>query len=96
MSFSFPEFSEPVALADGRRWTAAFDSYDQRNEDVYYVITLHADGEPVRFMAQAPLYWAGEDWSTPEFRTRLESELALVAKQGQSNTPYAGTMLSGC
>ncbi len=95
MSFTFPEFSEPVALPQGGSWTAVFDSYDQRNEDAYYWITLHGGDAPVTFMAQAPLYWAGDDWTTPEFRARLQSELALVAKGGRSNTGYTGSPYAG-
>ncbi|MEZ4361745.1 MAG: hypothetical protein R3B48_16270 [Kofleriaceae bacterium] len=89
MTFCYPEFSTPIALDDDRAWTATYDSYDQRNDDVYYRITI---GE-TSFMAQVGLYWAGEDWTTPEFRARLQDELHRVAARGVTNTTYTGAMV---
>ncbi len=90
MSFTWPEFMQPEPLGDGRSWTAKFDSYDQRNEDCYYVVTV-AGGAP--FMVKVPLYWAGDDWSGPGFVDRLRDELRSVARGGRSNTDYRGSVL---
>jgi hypothetical protein len=35
--FQWPTFANE-ALGDGRTWSATFESYDQRNDDVYYVV----------------------------------------------------------
>lgn len=80
MSFTYPQFNEAT-------WSAKFDSYDQRNDDVYYVITL-ADGK--RIMAQVSVAWAGDDWTTPEFTERLRQELERIAATGKSNTSHTG------
>src|SRR5262249_45890052 len=36
MTFTFPEYTQPTPLDAQRSWTATFESYDQRNDDVYY------------------------------------------------------------
>lgn len=80
MAFTYPQFNEPT-------WSAKFDSYDQRNDDVYYIITL-PDGK--RFMAQVSVAWAGDDWTTPEFTERLRKELERIAATGTTNTTHRG------
>jgi hypothetical protein len=95
MAFAFPEFSEPTAIAGKRSWTATFDSYDQRNDDAYYLVTVRDDGlEEARFMAQIGMYWAGDDWTTAGFPERLHREVHRVAATGVTNTSYAGSMTS--
>jgi hypothetical protein len=81
MAFTYPQFDEPT-------WSATFDSYDQRNDDVYYVITLKESGK--RIMGQVSIAWAGDDWNTPEFTQRLRDDLARIAASGQSNTSHTG------
>jgi hypothetical protein len=91
MAFAFPQFNAPVTIDFQRSWTATFDSYDQRNDDVYYVVTLREDGREVaRFMVQVALYWAGDDWTGPGFVRRLHDELHKVAVTGKTNTSYTG------
>lgn len=92
MAFTFPTFNE--SLGGDRSWTGTFDSYDQRNDDVYYVITLFEDGKQVaRFMAQVGIAWAGDDWTGPELTERLRRDLAEVAASGTTNTSYTGPMV---
>ena len=89
----WPAYSnEP--LDDGRSWSAQFDSYDQRKEDCYYVITLY-DGDRVvaTFMAQAGTEFAGDDWTGPAFLNELRRRLAQVAATGQTNTTYRGPVM---
>jgi hypothetical protein len=94
MSFTFPEFSQPTAIDAQRAWTAVFESYDQRNDDAYYIVTLHEAGRSVeRFFVQVGLHWAGDDWTGPEFLDRLRDEIDRVARTGKSNTSYRGSML---
>jgi hypothetical protein len=93
MAFTFPPYQEPTAIDARRSWTATFDSYDQRNDDVYYVVTVHEAGrEAARFMVQVGLYWAGDDWTVPGFVERLTQELHKVAATGKTNTSYTGAM----
>lgn len=85
----FPAFDEPQRLADGRRWTAVFDSYDQRLDNIYYVIAvIGLDGVAQRLVAQVSFF--GDDWSVPAFRETIERGLAEVAARGESNTAYLG------
>jgi hypothetical protein len=93
MAFTFPEYTQPTPLDAQRSWTATFESYDQRNDDVYYVVTLHEAGcEDVRFIVQVFPYWAGDDWSGPEFAERMRQELHKLAAAGQTNTAYTGAV----
>jgi len=93
MAFTFPEYTQPTPLDAQRSWTAAFESYDQRNDDVYYVVTLHEAGrEDVRFIVQVFPYWAGDDWSGPEFAERMRQELHKLAGAGKTNTQYTGAV----
>jgi len=94
MAFTFPQLSEPTAIDAQRSWTATFDSYDQRNEDAYYVVTIQEAGREVaRFMAQIGLYWAGDDWTGPGFAQRLQQEVHKIAATGKTNTTYTGKMV---
>lgn len=94
MAFTFPEFSEPVAIDAQRSWTATFDSYDQRNDDVYYVVTLReVSGATMNLMVRVGLDWAGDDWTGLELLDRLRKEIHGVAATGKSNTHYTGAML---
>jgi hypothetical protein len=87
MAFNFPQFPEPSTIDARRSWTASFDSFDQRNDDAYYVVTLSEDGrEAARFMAQIGLSWAGDDWTGPDFVERVQRELHKVAVTGKTNT----------
>lgn len=93
MGFAWPRFDEPVAIDERRSWTAAFDSYDQRNESGYYAVTLlEAGREPRRFMAQIDMGWAGDDWTTPEFVSGVRSRIGWVAREGEANTAYSGPL----
>lgn len=93
MAFDFPNFPTPNALDGNRAWTATFDSYDQRNEDAYYVVTLLDHGaEVARFMVQESLAWVGDDWTGPDFVPTLRRDLARLAAAGKTNTSYTGPM----
>jgi hypothetical protein len=91
MAFVFPAFDEPVVIGPRLTWTAVLESYDQRNDDVYYVVTLRRDdGDAVRFVVQVSLHWAGDDWTGPGFVERLRREIHTVASTGRTNTTYPG------
>ena len=94
MSSTFPKFATPTPLDAQRTWTAAFDSYDQRNDDLYYVISIHEAGREVtRFMVQLFPSWAGEDWAEPAFTEGLRAELQKHAAAGKTNTTYTGPLV---
>jgi hypothetical protein len=91
MTFSFPQFPEPAAIDARRSWTATFDSYDQRNDDAYYIVAAHLDAREVaRFVVRVSLHWAGDDWTGPAFAERLRQETHPVAVTGATNTTYTG------
>ena len=93
MEFKWPSFSEPMVIDPSRSWTATFDSYDQRNDNCYYIVTLLESGRaPRRFMAQVDVGWAGDDWTSPGFAARLRERIGWVARDGESNTRYSGPL----
>jgi hypothetical protein len=71
-------------------WSAQFDSYDQRNEDCYYVVTLSDD---TSFMAAVSAMLSTNQWIEEEARTTLRSRIAQVAATGQTNTSYRGPVM---
>ncbi|MBP2329189.1 hypothetical protein JOF56_009574 [Kibdelosporangium banguiense] len=91
MTFTFPQFDQPNTLDADRTWVALYDSYDQRNEDAYYVITVHdGEHETARFVAKVGLWWAEDDWTSSDFVDRLRRELHHLAGEGETNTSYQG------
>src|SRR6185312_11019748 len=89
MSLAWPTFSlEP--LDDGRTWSATFESYDERHDDVYYVVTL-SDGTDL--MAQCSTTFSSNAWIETEVRDTLRERIGRVAATGKSNTDYRGPVL---
>ncbi len=89
MSFTWPEFATNQPLGGGRSWTAAFDSYDQYRENVYYLVRIF-EGEAwvSEFMVEIDTSWCGDDWTVPTFLPELTSRIAAVAATGKTNTAY--------
>jgi hypothetical protein len=77
----FPAYDEPTPVAGGggHLWTAAFDSYDSRTENLYYLISVLLDGQVVRRFVVSV---------TPCDDPR--DELARLAAGGVTNTAYRG------
>ncbi|MDY0298022.1 MAG: hypothetical protein RB296_11960 [Acidobacteriota bacterium] len=93
MNFTWPRFDEPIAIDERHSWTALFDSYDQRNENAYYIVTLLEPGRTAgRFMARIDMGWSGDDWTTAEFVSGVRSRVDWVARQGKTNTGYTGRL----
>ena len=86
---SWPQF-HGEALPDGRTWSATFDSYDERHDDVYYVVTL-SDG--TELMAQVSATFSSDAWIDAEVRDTLRARIGQVAATGKSNTDYRGPVL---
>jgi hypothetical protein len=96
MSFTWPNYQDE-ALGDGRTWSGTFDSFDQRNDEVYYVITLHEGGRDLEpFMVAVATGWIGDGSALkkPDFVPKLRDKIALVAKAGKTNTDYTGSVLN--
>jgi hypothetical protein len=94
VTFEWPRFDDPIPLDADRSWTATFDSYDQRNDDIYYVVTITGrDGSRTRLVATTWPSWVGDDWTVPEFLPGLRRALHDVAARGESNTTYRPSWL---
>jgi hypothetical protein len=93
MEFTWPRFDHPNAIDERRSWTAVFESYDQRNEDIYYVVAVSEDGREVdRFMVQVWQHRADDDWTGPDFVEDLRGDIHRVAATGRTNTGYTGPL----
>ena len=85
-------FDEPVALDGGRSWTAVVESYDERGDDAYYIVTIEGPGVPARHVMAQVFLGAFGDLRAPGFRDWLQGGLGKVAGSGKSNTDYKGSM----
>jgi hypothetical protein len=86
-TFIWPRFDGPVEITADRTWTALFESYDQRNEACYYVVSLHENGKiSGQIMACVDVGWAGDDWTEPSFASHIKSNIHSVVCTGKSNT----------
>jgi hypothetical protein len=74
---------------DGRySWTATFDSYDQRNDHIYYiVVTWQGESEFTRFRVRIWPRW-DEDSARPGFVESLRQDLHKSAIADRTNTSY--------
>lgn len=89
----WPQFLMPTRLPDGRAWTAVFESYDQRNDDVYYYVTLTEEGrDAAGFHVRVCVPPEGEGSSGPALRGLLRGEIHRVAESGRANTEYQGSL----
>ena len=93
MSFSWPEYTSEQ-LGGERSWSAKFDSYDERHDDAYYLVTV-SDGDQVvaTFMAQVSAAFPNDDWVDPETTNQLRARIAQVAATGKTNTTYRGPVM---
>jgi hypothetical protein len=89
MSFSWPQFANE-ALDGGRTWSATFDSYDERKDTVYYMVTL---SEGASLMAAVSAAFPDDAWNEPVVRSTLCARIGNVAATGQTNTSYRGPVL---
>jgi hypothetical protein len=91
MTFTFPQFLEPIAIDAHRSWMAEFDSYDQRNENVYYVVAVRdGEREVAHFTVEVWLDRMCDDWTGFEFAECLRLEIHRSAVAGKANTGYVG------
>jgi hypothetical protein len=93
MEEGFPEFPEPVMVADGRAWTATFESFDQRKDDLYYIADIHEGGvRSARFMVHVSPTIHPDLWTGPAFIEHVRQAIGKVAATGRTNTEYTGAM----
>ena len=88
--FAFPQFNEPTPLDDGRAWTARFESFDQRNDNVYYTIRILVDGKVTSTFIGRVSY-VGDTQDEAQIRESFTFFLARIAASGQTNTDYTGS-----
>lgn len=77
-----------IHIQDNSFWDAQYHSFDQRNENIYYVITLyHKEGDDFipfkRFGAWFPEY---EIKGVADYEGTVKA-LAPIAKSGKTNIP---------
>ncbi len=85
----WPTFEIPHRLADGRSWTASFDSYDEYRDCCYYLVVIVDGGDPVdELMARVGL--DPEPMNDPALEAGIRAQIADVAASGRSNTAYRG------
>ena len=85
----WPDFTQPTSLPNSATWTATFDSYNQRTEEVYYCITVHTlDSQPVSFMACVDYAWATDGMDEEAIAHGLKVRLGEIALTGKTNTTY--------
>ena len=86
----WPEFPEAISLEGDRAWTARYDSWDERNDDVYYLVTIReAKSAPRRFMAS--ISSVGVDaLESSALLASVRDQLQRIATNGVANTSYKG------
>jgi hypothetical protein len=74
-------------LGDRLSFSATFESYNQRLDDAYYIVTLHDGGNDLPpFRVVLSVAWVGGgDWEKPDFAPKLGEEIAKYAKDGKTN-----------
>jgi hypothetical protein len=94
MKSSWPQFPRPTKLGDGRSWTAAFESFNQHSDDVYYYILVSEEGrDPNGFFVRLTVPPEGEESAGPALRGFLREELHRLADDGRTNTDYKGSLV---
>ena len=79
MDFVWPTFSR-LPLNAVRSWSATFESFDQRNDDCYYEVTIYeGDREVERFSITAGVGWVKDgEWTSPTFVPKLQEQLQAI------------------
>lgn len=88
----WPEFTQPTAIGADRSWTARFESFDQRNDDCYYEITLWMRGAPEKTIWGRVTVGYGR--TNEETETSIRRDLHRIAASGAANTEYTGSMVT--
>lgn len=89
MESALTDFADPITLADGRTWTARFDSFDQRTDCCYYGLAVTGPTGTSRFVVRVDIWWSESDVE-PKYRERLQDELSALARKGHTNTEWKG------
>jgi len=87
------DIDERQDLGDGRSWTASFDSFDSRHNDVYYGVTIwRGDSVERRFMACVIEYMGSSDEERPAYYRKA---VGAVAAAGESNCEWGTDRFPG-
>lgn len=84
----FPHFSDPQLLPDGRTWTAEYESFNPRTDDVYYYVTLGGGVATSYFVRVSTMGYPEREKEWEHVRQRV----ALHAEAGVPNTEYEGSV----
>jgi len=85
----YPQFRDQQWLDSSHTWTAVFDSYNQRTEDLYYAVDRYENGRLVDHLtAELDAWRGGMAWTLPVFAEMLRREIEDIARSGASNTEY--------
>jgi hypothetical protein len=82
--------SWPTFYAEDGSWMGMFDSYDQRNELAYYLITPKSSLGKESFIVALATYEIRTDLSSPEAVKVLQDQIGPLAAAGETNTTYRG------
>jgi hypothetical protein len=95
------DFDTPEDLTAGLSWTAEYDSFNQRYQEVYFGITLWRDGEATsRFMVVVDEVlgdWDGNDrhYDAAQAREAYRQRLAAAAASGTGNCEHGTDRFPG-
>ncbi len=82
-----PQFPDMVRVDDEISWTAAFDSWDEYNNNAYYLLTVYKRGrESARFFVRLDYFGADDNAS-------IQERLTSYARDENTNTDYRGSMI---
>ncbi len=74
-------FEKPTMIDEKKSWTAEFDSYNQRTEDVYFSVTIWEDDEAVnKFIVKS--YRMGSDIDA---RNYIKADIHQAAIKEKNN-----------
>lgn len=84
----FPEVLGPYSTVDGGSWTAEFDSFNARLDDIYYLVTRNdAEGTRWCFFVKTSVMGPGD------LEEKLRARITPHAEEGGRNTDYTGNMV---
>ena len=82
MDFKWPQYDH-APLGDGRTFSATFESFNERTEQAYYVVTITGQA-PFKIVVSLGLIPESE-WEQPNFPSRLLAFIVPLVQAGKSN-----------
>ena len=82
MDFNWPQYDH-TPLGDGRTFSATFESFNERTDQAYYVVTIGGQA-PFKIVVTIGLIPESE-WTKPDFASRLLAFIVPLVQVGKSN-----------